>query len=84
MPAAERMLDAIAAHPLAATRAGFKASGGVRTVATADTYFELVERTLGAQALHPSRLRIGASSLLDDIEAVLGGSRPVATPHARY
>ena len=36
---------------------------------------------LGAAALQPPRLRIGASSLLDDIEAQLGGS--VAAPAAR-
>ena len=74
LQAAELMLDAIAANPLAATRAGFKASGGIRTVADAATYFDLVESKLGANALVPARLRIGASSLLDDIEAVLAGN----------
>jgi deoxyribose-phosphate aldolase len=72
--AAELMLDAIAAHPCASARAGFKASGGVRTVADAAAYIDLVERKLGTAALSPARLRIGASSLLDDIEAVLDDS----------
>lgn len=73
--AAALMLDAIAADPAAASRAGIKASGGIRTVADAAAYLDLVERRLGAQALGPARLRIGASSLLADIEAVLGGAR---------
>ena len=78
--AARTMLQAIAADPAAATRVGFKASGGIRTVAEAATYFSLVQEILGPQALTPARLRIGASSLLGDIEAVLGGA--AATPHA--
>ncbi len=52
---------------------GVKASGGVRTVADALPYIEATREALGADALHPQRFRIGASSLLDDIEAVLGG-----------
>jgi deoxyribose-phosphate aldolase len=73
------MLDAIAANPVASSRAGFKASGGIRTVADAAAYFDLVEQKLGANALVPARLRIGASSLLNDIEAVLGGAAPSST-----
>lgn len=72
--AATLMLDAIAANPVRRAHAGFKASGGVRTVADAAVYMGLVERELGAQALVPGRFRIGASSLLDDIETVLGGT----------
>ena len=71
--AAQRMLEAIAADPGAAHRAGFKASGGVRSVAEAAVYIDLVERVLGAGALVPARFRIGASGLLADIEAVLAG-----------
>lgn len=73
LQAASSMLDAIAANPRAATRAGFKASGGIRAVADAAAYFDLVEARLGTQALAPARLRIGASSLLNDIEGVLAG-----------
>jgi deoxyribose-phosphate aldolase len=76
--AATLMLDAIAADKAAAGRAGFKASGGIRTVTDAAAYVDLVERKLGAQALGPARLRIGASSLLNDIEAVLDGHRATA------
>lgn len=72
--AARVMLAAIAADAGAATRVGFKASGGVRSVADAEVYADLVEQALGAQALGPRRLRIGASALLDEIEAVLDGA----------
>lgn len=71
--AARVMLAAIAAEPDAATRVGFKASGGVRSVADATLYAGLVERAFGPSALGPRRFRIGASALLDDIEAVLSG-----------
>jgi deoxyribose-phosphate aldolase len=71
--AARTMLAAITADAQAKDRAGFKASGGVRRVADAAAYLDLVEAVLGPAALAPSRFRIGASALLDDIEAVLGG-----------
>ncbi len=71
--AARVMLQAIAASPQTAGRVGFKASGGIRTVADAVVYFDLCADILGPQAVVPARLRIGASSLLNDIEAVLGG-----------
>ena len=71
-PAAARvMLQAIAAHPRGAA-VGFKASGGIRTVADAAVYIALVREILGADAATPQRLRFGASGLLGDIEAVLG------------
>ena len=54
--------------------AGFKASGGIRTVAEAAVYIALVEKILGSGAASAQRFRIGASSLLNDIEAVLGGA----------
>ena len=72
-PAAARlMLQAIAGHPRGAA-VGFKASGGVRTVADASAYIALVRQILGEPALTPQRLRFGASGLLGDIEAVLAG-----------
>ena len=58
--------------------AGFKASGGIRTVADAQIYLQLVEANLGREALSPRRFRIGASGLLNDIEAVLSGQVPAA------
>ena len=73
-PAAARLLlQAIAAYPSARCRVGFKAAGGIRTVADAGIYAALVGELLGPAAVHPTRFRIGASGLLDDIEAVLTG-----------
>lgn len=85
-PAAARtMMQAIARHPTAATRAGFKASGGIRTVQEAGTYIALYQDILGPDAVSPARFRIGASSLLNDIEAVLGvGGAPAAGAPDRY
>ncbi len=87
-PAAARvMLQAIAAHPQACGHAGLKVSGGIRRVADALPYIELCRSLLGDAALRPQRFgetwqpprfRIGASSLLDDIEAVLGGTAAAA------
>jgi len=80
-PAAARaMLETIASTTGSA--AGFKASGGVRTVADAAVYIALVREILGAAAVGPQRCRIGASGLLDDIEAVLGGARGAPRPGA--
>lgn len=77
--AARVMLDAIASHPRGGG-VGFKASGGIRTIADAATYIDLVRDRLGEPALSPRRLRFGASGLLDDIERVLdGGAGPAST-----
>ena len=77
--AARTMLEAIAADPAWSQSVGFKPSGGIRTVADAAQYLALTHEILGAQALTPQRFRFGASSLLNDIEALLsgqGGSGP--------
>lgn len=71
--AAALMLAAIAGDAAARSRVGFKASGGVRSVADAMVYIDLVASVLGEDALVPQRFRIGASALLADIEAVLAG-----------
>lgn len=75
--AARVMLQAIARHQAAhphGAAVGFKASGGVRTVADAAVYIALVREILGEAALTPRRLRFGASGLLGDIERVLSGT----------
>ncbi|MDT8998972.1 deoxyribose-phosphate aldolase [Paucibacter sp. APW11] len=69
--AAAMMLQEIAASGLPA--AGFKASGGIRSVEDARVYLELAAAKLGREALQPRRLRFGASGLLDAIEAQLRG-----------
>lgn len=75
--AAAVMLKEIQASGLSA--AGFKASGGVRSVVDAAGYIAQTEAALGAAALNPQRLRFGASGLLTDIEAVLGGAASTAS-----
>lgn len=79
--AARVMLQAIADHPRGAA-VGFKASGGIRKVADAAVYIDLVRQILGADAANPQRLRFGASGLLGDIEAVLAGTGPGNTSAA--
>lgn len=83
--AARVMLSAIATHPVAKDHAGFKASGGVRTVQEAIVYEALTQQMLGVRALTPKRFRIGASSLLNDIEAVLNpATAPAPAPGSGY
>lgn len=77
--AARIMLSAISADPSARSHAGFKASGGIRTAQDAIIYEALVRQYLGEEALNPKRFRLGASSLLNDIEGVLDG-RTDASP----
>ena len=82
--AARCLLQAIAADRRARTSVGFKAAGGIRTVADAALYADLVDEVLGAEALAPARFRIGASALLNDIERVLGGGTGSTDSSARY
>jgi len=74
--AATLMLGCIADDAQAAGRVGFKPSGGIRTVADAAIYIGLCRDALGPQALTAQRFRIGASGLLNDIEALLSGQAP--------
>ncbi len=68
-PAAVRvMLDAIVAT---GADCGIKVSGGVRTLADAMAYADLVASVLGADAVDPRRFRIGASALLAELLNVL-------------
>jgi len=71
--AARVMLEAIRAR---GGRAGFKAAGGVRSVADAALYLELADEILGAGWATPQRFRIGASALLTEIRAVIAGTTP--------
>ncbi|MCM2295783.1 deoxyribose-phosphate aldolase [Rhodoferax sp.] len=85
LEAARIMLGAVAASPAARQRVGFKAAGGIRTVAEAAAYLALTQELLGAHALTPQRFRIGASSLLNDIEALLSGTaEPTPAPRNAY
>lgn len=69
--AAGWMLDAIVA---AGGRCGFKAAGGIRTLADAAIYLELAESRLGAKWISPSHFRIGASALFTEIVSALDAS----------
>jgi len=65
-PAAARaMLEGIREHG----RGGFKAAGGIRTVADATAYLELADAILGEGWARPATFRIGASSLLRALRA---------------
>jgi deoxyribose-phosphate aldolase len=62
------MCDALRAHRRATGRcAGLKLAGGIRDAQTAFGYLALVKEALGDEWLRPSRLRFGASRLLDDL-----------------
>jgi deoxyribose-phosphate aldolase len=46
---------------------GFKAAGGIRTAKQAINYLVLTYETLGSEWMTPERLRLGASTLLNDV-----------------
>jgi len=71
LQAAEAMIDAIATARERGVPVGFKASGGVSTIADASAYLQLFEKQLGAGSATPATFRIGASSLLKPILAAL-------------
>lgn len=48
-------------------KAGFKASGGIRTIEDAKKYLTLSQTIMGGNWISPEHLRIGASSLLDNL-----------------
>lgn len=66
--AAQVMLESIAAR---GGGCGFKAAGGVRTLADAARYLELADATLGPDWATPRRFRIGASELLGELVRTL-------------
>lgn len=67
--AARVMLECIAES---GGQVGFKASGGIRTLEDAEVYLRLAASILGDAWITPQHLRIGASSLLDDLLKALG------------
>ncbi|MCP8938095.1 deoxyribose-phosphate aldolase [Alsobacter sp. SYSU M60028] len=69
--AAETMLTAIrdSGRPV-----GFKAAGGIRTLADGALYLELAERVMGAGWATPDMFRIGASSLHAALVAAIDGA----------
>lgn len=68
LPVALCMSEAIRDHHRRTGQAvGLKVAGGIRTAKQAWQYLVVVAETLGSSWLTPDRLRIGASSLLNDI-----------------
>ena len=59
-------------HSITGKRVGIKVSGGVRTAEDAVRYYTLVKEVLGNDWLNKDLFRIGASSLVEDIEQRLG------------
>ena len=55
----------------AGANVGFKASGGLRTLAQAREYLALADEILGSDFVSPAHFRFGASSLLDPLLAAL-------------
>ncbi|WP_194756076.1 deoxyribose-phosphate aldolase [Aliidiomarina indica] len=79
--AAEIMLGAIAAHRATGDHqaapvrpVGFKPAGGIRTLDDALVYMQAAQQTLGADAVRPSLLRLGASSVRSNLISVLEGT----------
>lgn len=52
-------------------KVGFKPAGGIRISKDALTWLSLMKEELGDEWTHPNLFRIGASSLLGDIERQL-------------
>jgi deoxyribose-phosphate aldolase len=50
---------------------GFKASGGVRTIAQAASYVALAQQILGQDWVKPANFRLGASQLMDVLTSTL-------------
>lgn len=59
-------------HSITGNQAGIKVSGGVRTAEEAVKYYTIVKEVLGNDWLNSNLFRIGASSLVEDIEHRLG------------
>lgn len=59
-------------YSITGNKAGLKVSGGVRTAEEAVKYYTLVKEILGNEWLNKDLFRIGASSLVGDIEQRLG------------
>jgi deoxyribose-phosphate aldolase len=66
--AAEILLEAIR---VSGRPAGFKASGGIRTVEDAGLYLDIADRIMGPGWVTPKTFRFGASSLLGNLLAAI-------------
>jgi deoxyribose-phosphate aldolase len=87
LPVSLTMLRALRAYgDLTGQRIGFKPAGGLKTAKDALTWLVLVREEVGRSWLEPGLFRIGASSMLADIERQLEhyvtGRYAAATHHA--
>ncbi|MBV7435163.1 deoxyribose-phosphate aldolase [Cardiobacteriaceae bacterium TAE3-ERU3] len=64
--AVDLMIESINAEHVT-REVGIKISGGVRTQADAQNYLELIESRMSDSWINPQHVRIGASSLLDEL-----------------
>lgn len=60
-------------HTTTGIKIGIKPSGGIKTIADAMIYYNIIREELGEDWLTPSLFRIGASSLYDQLTEVLLG-----------
>jgi deoxyribose-phosphate aldolase len=81
LPAAERMLDVIAAS---GHSVGLKPSGGISTADAAGEYIALAERIMGDGWVRPATFRFGASGLLNALLATAGESSPSGVQSGTY
>lgn len=59
-------------HSITGKRIGLKIAGGVRTAEEAVCYYTIIKEVLGKDWLNKDLFRIGASSLVEDLEKRLG------------
>ncbi len=71
LQAASAMLDAIAGAKARGLNVGFKVSGGIGTIAQAQAYLELYEQRLGTGSADAANFRIGSSTLITPVLALL-------------
>jgi deoxyribose-phosphate aldolase len=85
LPVALVMMEAIRDFARETGRsAGFKAAGGIRTAKQAIAYLVLTYETLGSEWMTPDRLRLGASTLLNDVLMQIDKERSGAYQSADY
>lgn len=71
LEAASAMLDVLAGAKARGVSVGFKVSGGVGTIAQAQAYLDLYERRFGAGSATAASFRIGSSTLITPVLALL-------------
>ncbi|WP_336486214.1 deoxyribose-phosphate aldolase [Methylobacterium nigriterrae] len=69
--AAEAMLSVIRDHGATGRHAGLKVSGGLRRLEDAALYLALADRVMGPDWAAPATFRLGASSLLGELDAAI-------------